>query len=52
MSQSNTIRDVALSALEVLGFVRKVSERIVEKIIKDAPESSVENIIKQALKNL
>jgi Holliday junction DNA helicase RuvA len=52
MSQSNTNRDEALSALEVLGFVRKVSERIVEKIIKDAPESSVENIIKQALKNL
>ncbi|MCI4442842.1 MAG: Holliday junction branch migration protein RuvA [Lentimicrobium sp.] len=52
MSQSNTNRDEALSALEVLGFVRKTSERIVEKIIKDAPESSVEYIIKQALKNL
>ncbi|WP_395050837.1 Holliday junction branch migration protein RuvA [Flavobacterium sp.] len=52
MSQSNTNRDEALSALEVLGFVRKASERIVEKIIKDAPESSVEYIIKQALKNL
>jgi len=52
MSQSNTNRDEALSALEVLGFVRKASERVVEKIIKDAPESSVEYIIKQALKNL
>jgi Holliday junction DNA helicase RuvA len=52
MSQNNTNRDEALSALEVLGFVRKTSERIVEKIIKDAPESSVEYIIKQALKNL
>ena len=52
MSQNNTNRDEALSALEVLGFVRKISERIVEKIIKDAPESSVEYIIKQALKNL
>jgi Holliday junction DNA helicase RuvA len=52
MSQSNTNRDEALSALEVLGFVRKTSERVVEKIIKDAPESSVESIIKQALKNL
>jgi Holliday junction DNA helicase RuvA len=52
MSQNNTNRDEALSALEVLGFVRKTSERIVEKIIKDAPESSVEFIIKQALKNL
>jgi Holliday junction DNA helicase RuvA len=52
MSQSNTNRDEALSALEVLGFVRKASERVVEKIIKDAPDSSVEYIIKQALKNL
>ncbi len=52
MSQNNTNRDEALSALEVLGFVRKASERIVEKIVKDAPESSVEYIIKQALKNL
>lgn len=52
MSQSNTNRDEALSALEVLGFVRKASERIVEKIIKEAPDSSVEYIIKQALKNL
>lgn len=52
MSQSNTNRDEALSALEVLGFVRKTSERIVEKIVKEAPESSVEYIIKQALKNL
>jgi Holliday junction DNA helicase RuvA len=52
ISQNNTNRDEALSALEVLGFVRKASERVVEKIIKDAPESSVEFIIKQALKNL
>ena len=52
MSQNNTNRDEALSALEVLGFVRKASERIVEKIIKESPDSSVEFIIKQALKNL
>jgi holliday junction DNA helicase RuvA len=52
MSQNNTNRDEALSALEVLGFVRKTSERVVEKIVKEAPESSVEHIIKQALKNL
>lgn len=51
-SQSNTNRDEALSALEVLGFVRKTSERIVEKIIKEDPDSSVESIIKRALKIL
>ncbi len=52
MSQSNTNRDEALSALEVLGFVRKTSEKVVERIIKEAPESTVEMIIKKALKNL
>ena len=52
MSQNNTNRDEALSALEVLGFVRKTSERIVEKIMKESPDGSVEFIIKQALKNL
>ena len=52
MSQSNTNRDEALSALEVLGFVRKTSERIIEKIVKEDPEASVESIIKKALKNL
>jgi Holliday junction DNA helicase RuvA len=52
ISQNNTNRDEALSALEVLGFVRKTSERVVEKIIKENPDSTVEYIIKQALKNL
>lgn len=52
MSQSNTNRDEALSALEVLGFVRKASEKVVEKIVKEDPEASVETIIKKALKNL
>ncbi|CAM3898617.1 Holliday junction branch migration protein RuvA [Flavobacterium sinopsychrotolerans] len=52
MSQSNTNRDEALSALEVLGFVRKSSEKIIEKIVKEDPEASVESIIKKALKNL
>ena len=52
MSQSNTNRDEALSALEVLGFLRKSSERVVEKIVKEDPDASVESIIKKALKNL
>lgn len=52
MVQNNTNRDEALSALEVLGFVRKTSERIVEKIVKEDPDASVESIIKKALKNL
>jgi Holliday junction DNA helicase RuvA len=52
MSLSNTNKDEALSALEVLGFVRKTSEKLIEKIIKEDPEATVETIIKKALKNL
>jgi Holliday junction DNA helicase RuvA len=52
MSQSNTNRDEALSALEVLGFVRKASEKIVDKVISQNPDATLEVIIKQALKNL
>ncbi|WP_264552297.1 Holliday junction branch migration protein RuvA [Flavobacterium sp. N2038] len=50
--QSNTNRDEALSALEVLGFVRKASEKVVEKIVKEDPEATAETIIKRALKSL
>jgi len=52
VSQSNTNKDEALSALEVLGFVRKSSEKVVEKIVAAMPDATVETIIKQALKNL
>jgi len=52
MFQNNTNRDEALSALEVLGFVRKTSEKIVDKVISQNPDATVELIIKQALKNL
>ncbi|MES2747774.1 MAG: Holliday junction branch migration protein RuvA [Bacteroidota bacterium] len=52
LSQNNTNRDEALSALEVLGFVRKASEKVVDKVISQNPEATVEIIIKQALKNL
>ena len=52
ISLSNTNKDEALSALEVLGFVRKTSEKIIEKIVKEDPEATVESIIKKALKNL
>ena len=48
----NTNKDEALSALEVLGFAKKNSERVVVKIINNNPDASVELIIKEALKNL
>ena len=49
---NNTNKEEALSALEVLGFTKKQSERVVVKIMSNAPEASVERIIKEALKNL
>ncbi len=49
---NNTNVEEALSALEVLGFVRKAAERVVDKIAKQTPDATVEMIIKQALKNL
>jgi Holliday junction DNA helicase RuvA len=49
---NNTNKDEALSALEVLGFVRKQAEKVVEKVLAQDPSLSVENIIKQTLKNL
>ena len=51
-SQSNTTKEEALSALEVLGFSVKQSEKIVDKILKETPNLAVEEIIKKALKNL
>jgi Holliday junction DNA helicase RuvA len=50
--ENNTNKEEALSALEVLGFVRKTAEKVIDKIIRETPNASVENLIKQALKNL
>lgn len=52
MTQNNTNKDEALSALEVLGFNKKLAEKAVEKIVKETPDATVETIIKQALKTL
>jgi Holliday junction DNA helicase RuvA len=52
VSAYNTNKDEALSALEVLGFNKKLAEKAIDKIIKETPEANVETIIKQALKNL
>ena len=51
-NSNNTTKEEALSALEVLGFVRKQSERVVNKVLSQDPALSVEDIIKLALKNL
>lgn len=50
--QSNTNKEEALSALEVLGFNKKQAEKVIDKVIAAEPDASVEQIIKSALKNL
>lgn len=52
VSKDNTNKEEALSALEVLGFVKKQAERVVDKIVLVQPDANVETIIKQALKKL
>ncbi|NNC46607.1 MAG: Holliday junction branch migration protein RuvA [Winogradskyella sp.] len=52
VSQSNTHKDEALSALEVLGFNKKQAEKAIDKIVVNQPDAPVEVIIKEALKNL
>jgi|TARA_B110000503_G_scaffold57082_1_gene91390 Holliday junction DNA helicase RuvA len=49
---NNTAKEEALSALEVLGINKKTSEKLVDKIMLDNAEASIEFIIKEALKNL
>lgn len=49
---NNTNKDEALSALDVLGFNKKQSEKVVDRILKSQPDAQVEQIIKDALKNL
>lgn len=48
----NTAKEEALSALDVLGFSRKQTQRIIDKVLRDEPTMTLENLIKQALKNL
>jgi len=49
---SNTNKNEALSALETLGFNKKLAEKACDKVVKETPSASVETIIKLALKNL
>ncbi|MFN4122384.1 MAG: Holliday junction branch migration protein RuvA [Flavobacteriales bacterium] len=49
----NTLRQEALTALNLLGFQRNVSEKAIDKVMQTNSEKlTVEQLIKQALKNL
>ena len=52
LPSNNTTKEEALSALEVLGFNRRQSEKVVDRVLSQESSLSVEDIIKQALKNL
>ena len=46
----NEKKDEAISALVMLGFANAISQKTVEKILKDQPDLKVEQLIKLALK--
>ena len=48
----NTKRDEALSALVMLGFARSAVLKVLDKIIREEKNLTVEDLIKRALKNL
>ena len=50
--KNNTIKEEALSALEVLGYPRRQAEKVIDNAIQSQPESSVEGLIKLALNKL
>ena len=52
VNESNTAKNEALSALEVLGFNKKLAEKVIDKILLEDKTASVEILIKRALKNL
>jgi Holliday junction DNA helicase RuvA len=48
----NTKRDEALSALVMLGFAKSAVVKVLDKIVREGKDLTVEDIIKKALKNL
>ncbi len=52
LSERNTIREEALSALVALGFGKKQVEKTVGKLLSEKPAQTVEELIKEALKLL
>ena len=51
-SPDNTIKNEALSALEVLGFSKKNSQKVVDRLLTTDSAMPLEELIKQALKLL
>lgn len=49
---NNKVKEESLSALEVLGISKKMSEKIADRILKQNPDLTVEDLVKQILKNI
>ncbi|WP_294246882.1 Holliday junction branch migration protein RuvA [uncultured Chryseobacterium sp.] len=49
---NNKIKDEALSALEVLGIPKRMSEKLADRILKQDSDISIEELVKQILKNI
>lgn len=48
----NKIKEESLSALEVLGIPKKMSEKIADRILKENPQVTTEELVKQILKKI
>lgn len=52
VSQDNTVKEEALSALVMLGYQKSVADKVITKLLKDSPALTVEDAVKAALKGL
>ncbi len=50
--QNNTIKAEALSALMILGFSKAAVDKAIDRLLKQMPDSTVETLVKEALKIL
>lgn len=48
----NTVKNEALSALVILGFSKNAASKAIDKLLKQSPDTSVEVLIREALKLL
>ena len=51
-AKDNKVREDALSALEVLGFQRSAARKVVDAIISETTDATVEMVVKNAIKKL
>jgi len=50
--QDNNTKTEALSALVMLGFNQQASQKVIDKILAENPQLSVEQLVKESLKQI